>query len=327
VTLKYGREQLVADVESWLQNKDVLDKARDLLGHGTLSDSDLANWRRRRIPPALFEGAALDYFGRERSLDTPQQARVIGRESWQAFTVSPQENHGSHDCTVLRLWTGVRKTISADEAAFLTHRTWYSGEWDPNPKVIDLITDEPHTSHPIAISPDNKGGIVAIAWELASDEPKDFGYKVRLKSTVSSGRKNGPQYEYLGGMVGIPVDRLVLLIRLPQNLLKMSDDKLSLHKFSIPRCLQFLPDGVPFKTLEQFLAGGLDRRWLGPYFNVLGQASVTGADIKVPEVLRTELAKAESGEGATYVEFTMEIQNPAPYLCYAWVFDLPNIGT
>ncbi|GIQ75953.1 hypothetical protein BraRD5C2_43960 [Bradyrhizobium sp. RD5-C2] len=192
--------------------------------------------------------------------------------------------------------------------------------------MIDLITDEHHESRPIAISPDNKGGIVAIAWELASDELKDFGYRVRLKSTVSSGGKNGPTYEYLGGMVGIPVDRLVLLIRLPQNLLKMSDDIFSLHKFSIPRCLQFLPDGVPFKTLEQFLSGGLDRRWLGPYFNVLGQASVTGTDVKVPEVLRTELAKAESGEGAAYVEFTMEIQNPAPYLCYALVFDLPNSG-
>jgi hypothetical protein len=315
----YDREVLTNEVKEWLKDPAILLKARELLGGKGLSDVKISNWRRdnRAIPDTFIEGVALDFCARAEFLNTEaaQRAKLTADTFWQVFVVSPQQNvDGKHDLTVLRYWTEVKSTRHSRPGAHLTHRTWFSGSNSP---VIDIETKAPHKDVLEEI------GMVAVSWKLEGEQPRDLGYRLHIKSGISIRSGGSGRYEFLGGLSCIPVDRSMLIIQIPKEIIKSSTDIFDISPFARPQCIQFLPDAAPLQMIQSFLTRALDRRWLEPWFEKLGPAqTATEARVEIPLALQNELDQID--HSGRLIQFSKQVDSPAPYLCYLLVFEYPE---
>ena len=330
--MSYDKNKLLKDLRAALGDKEVLSLTRRFLGGIGLADAKIANWRRdeRKLPDSLVEGAALYHCLKNRAFDelAAERTGVVAHTCWQAFFVSDSaDKNNNHDCSVFRLWSGIRQFRRDNRERFFIHKTWFTG--DGSERVSELVAnDDVHLDQKI-FSQTPEGSELAVRWKIPWIDPREVGYNVRLKSTVAGKPSKGQRHEYLGGLTGIPVERLFLIASIPKRLLTKSQDLLDFNEgqsYKAPKCLEFLADGVPIHVLEGFLQGRLDLEWLLPWFDSRGTAQPwdeAGHSLPKP-IADLALQQELSLSSPDHESFVFRVDSPAPYLYYSLVFELPE---
>lgn len=332
----YDRSKLVNDMKMWLSDRDFLDSARRFLGGTGLSDSKVGNWKNREIPETLIEGAALYHCSQHGAFDAAaaDMTGLVADENWQVFVISESpDSSGDHSCGVVRLWSGLRQHGQKAKERHMTHKTWFSGIKSKKRQIFDLISQKPHTDTIQLSMPDEKvhGSEWAISWDVGADDRMDVGYFVNLEGSISSKptkKKSGQQikHEYIGGLTNIPASTLYIVAAIPHSLMNESSDILDESKFDRPRCIRFLADGIPTNVIEDFLQQKRERRWLMPWFDNLGSGQRQNhSGFSLPKVIKDSLPNLSvKSSQDTHETFVFRIDSPAPYLYYAFVFQLKD---
>lgn len=339
----YSKKQFLADIHNWLEDKNVLSKARAFLrdegggGRDHLNEGKIANWKRpgRGVPETIYEGAALYHSAIVDGVDlnASRRTNVTGNNFYQVFLVDKDcsKDGLNHGCSVYRFWDDVETIDPNQKRMFLTHKTWSTGSNHKSDFVYDLVSKNKmknSSGHDedgwISLSErDSKNGSeIAISWSIKEGK-NDYGYHVYLDGTVSSRGTNGQKHEYLGGLSVIPVKKQIIIAKIPKNLIKSSSDILDNMGIIVPRCLEFLADGIPIRVLEGFLQGKLTGRHLAPWFNVFSNTEVFNDESVLPSCITDKMEKNEEKvveEG--FVSFMISVDSPAPYLYYSLVFEL-----
>jgi hypothetical protein len=337
----YDRLALEQDIRRWLGEDSTLSRARRLLGGQGLGDTKIANWKRRELPEALVEGAALEYCARATPYDAVA-ARLTGLaagEFWQLFFVSADcDSNLNHHCTVYRYWSSVRLIDPQHSELPFVHKSWFTGSRQHDP-ILNVITGQPHEDlYPFVTSERTSTGQrkstdgpeesqpqeIAVAWRVSGELPCEIGYRVCLKSTFATKPPGGQRHEYLGGLSIIPVERSIIVAVVPTAVLMPSQNIFDDAEVVPPLCIRFLSEGAPILVIEHLLQDLISRKWLAPWFANLGPVQQTTlADIALPatieKVMRSD--KLEISQ-RTHSIFWAEVMSPAPYLHYSMVFEL-----
>ena len=325
----FTKSDLEERIKGWLKDDKLLGEVRAFLGDRALNDAKIANWGRseanRGIPNTLIEGAALDWFGAKRDMESAPVygSNVLGEEFWQVFSVStPSSGDKPLDCSTYRLWTNVRQIEDTQDTQYFSHRTWFSGCLDQDDRVMDLSSVLPHPDQLIAPFSKNQNDL-SLLWAVDPGEKKNIGYRVNLKETVRARSSNERRYEYLGGVSGLQTSRMSVLLALPVNLLQKSKGLLDESEPLLPQSMRYFSSGTPLEVIEGFLREQTPRKWLSPWFKVLGPLErVSPSDIDLP----AELASALDSDGVLQRDqvrfFFFRVDSPIPFLNYMAVFEL-----
>ena len=274
------RSDLEDNLWNWLDkgSPELVDTRRllgpDLTGKRSgLGDGQIANWRRRkRLPDTFVEGAALYHCAQARTgtLDPAARTGIRGDSFWQAFVVAGGDGP-KLDCTILRLWTGVR-ALHDNRPGYLTHVAHRSTDQATEEREPEELGRK-HASFERRFE---YGGGVFVSWKVGR-EPRDYGYELEFPNSIVNNSN-----EAVGGLSVIHVDAVHMLVFLPQRVVeRLMDMRIPGNPFGLPGSFSTLLHGDGVQVMESYLGirrnpGTGDYRRLGPWFRA-GPAGQLGA--------------------------------------------------
>jgi uncharacterized protein YbaA (DUF1428 family) len=323
-------ENLKEDLKSWLRDENVLQQARKKIEEVRIkegsdddtlkmTDTRVANWLRsdRALPEALIMGAALGCVASAGQQTGSNPTKITAKEFWQLFTIKPPSlGNAKCDGEAFRYWTDVQ--AKSDETVYFSHQSYYSANLQRKKVALDIFTRKLIDEQQVEEDKENGGpaGRVTVSWKLTGREPTSFGYSVPAENVISADNSKEELFDYVGGMSSIPVDRAIVVVKLPAGILAQTKP----HRL---HWLQFLQGTTSFGLIEDHLSEKLHSRYLGPWFNWLGGADpISKNALGLPKPLQEHLGDSDDG----YLYFRFEIVKPEPFLTYLAAFELRKTG-
>ena len=320
-------DEFADTLEQWLDDGGILADTRRFLESGEdserpggITDSQRANWRRRGLPGAFVQGAALCYRAQSGTTRPPAAHRgpIEGGPYWQVIVVHAPERVDQEmlDCSILRLWHDLRALDRGSD--WFTHIMSRSkgGKPDENPEGVEpLVEDDSFQCVPFGED------VTLVSWDVGR-EPRDQGYASHLRAAIANDR-----VEAVGGHPGISVTSGHLLAFLPRSVL---DRKLPSNPRGVPTAFSALLFGDnPARLMERYLGihenpTEKDFRRIASWYEEGPQVGewLQGAH-GVPELIRRhpffEDAEDRVRKG-THQAFVTHIDDPSPFLSHFMVF-------
>ncbi len=349
----HNERELSEAINRWLQDPALVEKTRSFFGKDALSSFKLAAWTRRGIPQTFKEACILTMAAEATVAEATviEQAEPTGKCFWQVWVVltsdqaasgtNPQEGEEvRHDGLVIRMWEQVKGVGS--EASFLTPKAWFDGklnkENEEDEPIRDIVAKKSFGE--IKFNEDRDGwirsedGQILLTWALDTDEEKTYGYSMSLLEVFAGTKQMYKgrliEYEYMGGLPTIPVEKMTLFSIIPNTVLRGP-----VHiSPSPPQSFAYNGEGDPVDTIKDVLSGKLPPR----YYKTRTRekpAPVEDWDssgIELPQQIVQELEyrkvltpkEIQNKEKAGYSILTATISKPRSHWAYGLYFELPD---